>query len=138
MSREELHSIPMENAELRTKSQHNKVLETLTKDANKAKEANKKAKDVKEPTYAVAFDSILNQLEVFRGQSTSNYVFDNMHDFLEDVCKLTLKYILHQYIFVKKQLIVADLNRRTLTSTMDWPTLKTDHRKTFCRSPSKT
>jgi hypothetical protein len=92
LTREELHQSPMHPAPLRTETQHQKALEKKTENC------------------AVLFDSVLNELRLFH--STTNYVFDVMHDFLEGICKFTLKFVLHHYIFVKKSIIVAELNRR--------------------------
>jgi hypothetical protein len=93
ISRPEIQETPMKISELRSKPEHDKILAGLS-----------------DEKYGVAFDSILNELTFFH--STTNFAFDLMHDFLEGVCKFTLKYVLHHYIFIKKAFNIALLNHR--------------------------
>lgn len=47
--------------------------------------------------------------------SATNYVFDAMHDFLESICPMEIKYVLNQFVYVDKYFKVSMLNARLAT-----------------------
>ncbi|KAJ8669527.1 hypothetical protein QAD02_000786 [Eretmocerus hayati] len=99
-SREDLHNASLERAPERTEDLFNQHYDLL-RESNYSQEVKTLTGVNGESSFTSRFFHI-----------SRNKIFDLMHEFLEGICPMTIKAVLHQYVIIEKRINIQEVNDR--------------------------